>query len=138
VIELDSELPAYRQLADAIRGRIQRGQLRPGDRLPSETEMAARYKVSRETVRRALTLLRTQGLITTRAPRGSFVRGEHERRIINPPAGALITCRPATEQERRRLRLALGEPIVVVDMPDGTTEKYPADRVQFRIPGPGT
>lgn len=67
--------PAYQLLADDLRAQITSGQLRPGDRLPTEPELCARSGVSRSTVREALRLLASQHLIvTTRGVTGgSFV-----------------------------------------------------------------
>lgn len=67
--------PAYRALADALRGQILRGELRPGDRLPVEPELCRQYDVSRSTVREALRVLSTEHLLTTRrgVGGGSFV-----------------------------------------------------------------
>lgn len=67
--------PAYQTLADDLRYKITSGQLRPGDRLPTEPELCARSGVSRSTVREALRLLASQHLIiTTRGVTGgSFV-----------------------------------------------------------------
>ncbi len=65
--------PQYARIKEALRTEIARGTLAPGDRVPSENQLAAQYSVSRMTARRALleladngVLLRTQGL-------GSFV-----------------------------------------------------------------
>ena len=67
--------PAYRALADDLRSQITSGQLRPGDRLPTEPQLCRDCGVSRSTVREALRLLASQHLIvTTRGVAGgSFV-----------------------------------------------------------------
>src|SRR5436305_6163438 len=67
--------PAYRLLADGLREQTTSGQLRPGERLPTEPQLCARSGVSRSTVREALRLLASQHLIvTTRGVTGgSFV-----------------------------------------------------------------
>src|SRR5829696_3243717 len=52
-------------LADALRARILTRELRPGQKLPVEPELADEYAVSRSTVREALRVLASQGLITT-------------------------------------------------------------------------
>jgi GntR family transcriptional regulator len=63
----------YRQLADEIRRQIQAGELVPGTKLPSEAELTETHEVSRITVRLALGLLRSEGLVETGQGRGSFV-----------------------------------------------------------------
>jgi GntR family transcriptional regulator len=64
----------YKQLANAIRDEIAKGEYPPGALLPSEAAMSDRYKVSRPTVRQALIALRAEGLIEVRMGKGSFVR----------------------------------------------------------------
>ena len=67
--------PAYRVLADALRSRILSGDLRPGDRLPTESELCETYGLSRSTVREALRVLTSERLLVTRrgVQGGSFV-----------------------------------------------------------------
>ncbi|OLB75959.1 MAG: GntR family transcriptional regulator [Actinobacteria bacterium 13_2_20CM_2_71_6] len=62
---LSGRSPAYQLLADDLRGQITSGQLRPGERLPTEPELCVRSGVSRSTVREALRLLSSQNLIVT-------------------------------------------------------------------------
>lgn len=65
--------PLYRQVADELRAQIQQRELTPGRQLPTEARLMARYGVSRNTVRLALGVLRTEGLVVTGQGRGSFV-----------------------------------------------------------------
>ncbi len=69
----DSKLPYYQQLYDLLYKDISGGRWRPGDMLPSETELIDRYQVSRITVRQALALLVKDGLIYRRRGLGTFV-----------------------------------------------------------------
>ena len=57
---------AYEQVADQLLAMITAGELSPGDRLPSEAELARDFGVSRTTVREALRILATRSLIHTR------------------------------------------------------------------------
>jgi DNA-binding LacI/PurR family transcriptional regulator len=63
----------YRQVYDALRARIIDGTYAVGDKLPSEAELSEEYSVSSITVKRALDLLRTDGLIVRRPRLGTFV-----------------------------------------------------------------
>lgn len=63
----------YRQLADEMRRQIQGGELAPGTKLPSESELMETHGVSRITVRQALGVLRAEGLVQTGQGKGSFV-----------------------------------------------------------------
>lgn len=71
--------PLYAQVARDLRGRIIRGELATGTRLPTEEQLCGRYHVSRVTVRRALDELVRERLVQRRRPLGTFVRDwEHE------------------------------------------------------------
>ncbi|THA25024.1 GntR family transcriptional regulator [Streptomyces sp. RKND-216] len=60
-----SKQPKYRQVADALRREIDDGTYPPGSRLPSESELSARFDASRNSVRSGLGLFVTQGLVTS-------------------------------------------------------------------------
>jgi GntR family transcriptional regulator len=62
------------RIADHIRAQIETGQLKPGQQLPSITDLVLDYKCSDGTVRAALELLKQQGLVTIRQGKGSYVR----------------------------------------------------------------
>lgn len=66
--------PPYYQLAAILRRQIASGNLRPGDRVPSETQLCELYEVSPMTVRRALNILLDEGLVTGERGRGTFVK----------------------------------------------------------------
>ncbi|USY18856.1 winged helix-turn-helix domain-containing protein [Nocardiopsis exhalans] len=63
----------YLELADFVAAQIQRGDLKPGARLPPEREFAEEYGVSIGTARRATRELRERGLVTTLPIKGTFV-----------------------------------------------------------------
>ncbi len=73
--------PPYRQVADALRAAILTRKLKPGDKLPSQTELADRYKVARMTVQQALRELRSEGLTVSRQGSGVYVRERTERPV---------------------------------------------------------
>lgn len=64
----------YLRVADALRGDILEGRLSPGQRLPSERELAEQHRTTRTTVRKAIAVLRADGLVLTEQGRGAFVR----------------------------------------------------------------
>lgn len=66
--------PIYRRIAAELRDAIHRGDYAPGDQLPTELELTQRHHVSRPTVRQALSLLTSEGLIETATSRGTRVR----------------------------------------------------------------
>jgi GntR family transcriptional regulator len=65
--------PIYRQIADDLRHQIETGELRPGEQLKTEIELREKYNASRNTIRDAIKLLTTRGLIETRPGQGTFV-----------------------------------------------------------------
>jgi len=72
--EIQQVLPKYVQVADHIRDLILRGELRPGDEIPSERRIVEEWRVSRPTATRALAALRAEGLVEARQGSGTFVR----------------------------------------------------------------
>ncbi|MFF0489764.1 GntR family transcriptional regulator [Nocardia sp. NPDC004068] len=64
----------YRQIADQFRAAITTGEIAPGERLPSETELIAYFGVARMTVRQALQELKAEGLVHAQQGRGVFTR----------------------------------------------------------------
>ncbi len=72
-IDPTGKLPPYRQVADIIAGRIRAGELPPGSRIPTESELIAEFEIARSTARRAVSWLRDQGMIETVPTRGSYV-----------------------------------------------------------------
>lgn len=74
-IDYDAPQSPYRQIAAWLRGRIESGELQPGKKIPSETDLIGEFGVARTTARRAVKLLRDEGRITTTAGRGSYVAG---------------------------------------------------------------
>ncbi|GIM97532.1 hypothetical protein Ato02nite_093250 [Paractinoplanes toevensis] len=81
--QLDPDDPkqASQQIANKLRAAILTRRLEPGDKLPSQPELATRYGVARETVKRALEILRTERLIVTRQGSGAFVRAQTQRAV---------------------------------------------------------
>ncbi len=72
-MSLRSFVPAYYQLAEDLKNKIESGELKPGDVIPSEAQLAAQYGVSRMTVRNGLSLLSKGGYINSFQGKGNFV-----------------------------------------------------------------
>lgn len=73
-IDRTSYEPAYAQLINILKGQIAAGTYLPGSRLPSESQLCRRYKVSPMTVRRSIKVLLDQGVVTTIQGSGTFVK----------------------------------------------------------------
>jgi GntR family transcriptional regulator len=65
--------PMYQLIAHDLRTRIESGELRPGDQLPTELELRDRYGAARNTVRDAVRILAALGLVVTKQGQGTFV-----------------------------------------------------------------
>jgi GntR family transcriptional regulator len=78
---LPSRFP-YQDVVEELRAAIVAGEFGAGARLPSENQLAERFQTSRPTVRRAVALLKAQGLVTTEQGRGSFVRAKPHVRLL--------------------------------------------------------
>lgn len=76
----NSFLTIYRQVAGQLMSRIDKGDLKPGMKLPPESGLARRFGIHRNTARKALDLLRSYGMIVYRKKKGNFVS---EKNIIN-------------------------------------------------------
>ncbi|MFF4350435.1 GntR family transcriptional regulator [Streptomyces sp. NPDC001530] len=86
---------AYEVIADDLRRSIREGERKPGDRLPSETDLATHYKRSVPTVQNALRLLNEEGLIDKQHGRGNFVRR---------PRTPAVRCNSRHQWEKDRAR----------------------------------
>ena len=65
----------YSKLMEDLREKMVSGEIQAGDRLPSENELSAQYQVSRQTVRKALSVLQNEGYIYAEHGRGTFRAG---------------------------------------------------------------
>jgi DNA-binding GntR family transcriptional regulator len=127
--EIQKVLPKYLQIAGYIRDQIVRGDLRPGDEVSSERELAASWEVARPTAARALEWLRTQGFVESRQGAGTFVRSPaaapraRERYARGQALGTMygagesvefvhVGTEPAPEHVAEALRLAEGDEVI--------------------------
>lgn len=131
MIDPTADRAVFRQLADLLRDQIASGELAPGDPLPSELRLAQEYGLSRTSVRQAIAILRSEGLINVERPRGTFVRPAEATETVTLRRGDVVSARMPTEAERRSLHLAEGVPVLVVQAADGGQAVHPADRVRL-------
>lgn len=119
----------YKQLADLIRVQIENGEFVAGQRIPSQKDYVQEHYLSRDTVDRAIGVLRHEGLVVTDRS-GSRVRRPADRTAVPLGEGCVFACIP-TDPERRRYGIEQGVPVFVV-MRGDAVEVYPADRVVIR------
>jgi GntR family transcriptional regulator len=121
--------PLYQQIKTLLVRSLQAGEWKPGEAIPSETELAARFKVSQGTVRKAIDELATENLLLRRQGKGTFVATHAEQKVqfrflrLAPDdgeaAGAqrrFIDCRRlrAPSDIARSLNLKSGDAVVQV------------------------
>lgn len=75
--------PLYNQLSQALRDAMERGQLKAGQSLPAERDMAELLQVSRVTVRHAIGTLVDEGLLTVKRGAGTFVAGRIQQALTH-------------------------------------------------------
>ena len=97
-LELADRTPVPRGIVEHIQRLILKGGLKAGQRLPSQRELAEQLGVSRPSVREALTVLETMGLVTVRVGSGVFVAKADARR---PLWRYSDRCTPADVYEAR-------------------------------------
>ena len=119
--------PKYHRIADVLRGEIQSGQLRPGERLSAETALTERFDVALPTLRQAIGILRAEGLIESRHGIGTFVKDirRRQRRSRNRYGRARGDQRLLTSDLEHRITFAGSAPAPAhiaeaMDVPDGT------------------
>jgi len=92
----------YEHVAERLAGEIRSGAYAPGERLPSERELARRLEVGRASVREAIAALQVQGVIETRPGSGSFVAADAAARLP-APSGLPHDASPSDLLETRLL-----------------------------------
>lgn len=112
-LNAESPLPLYHQLADRLLARIRSGEYPAGTRIPSEPELARRFRVGRPTVRQATERLMRRGCLERRRGSGTFVVEPTPRVDLFSLAGTLasfrrrgIAVRSVLVKRTRRLRVA--------------------------------
>ncbi|ANC32389.1 GntR family transcriptional regulator [Isoptericola dokdonensis] len=80
-LDPDDPRPPYLQVATALRAAILTRKIEPGDKLPSQNELAERYGVSRMTIQQALRVLKDESLVVSRQGSGVFARERTEKPV---------------------------------------------------------
>ncbi|AZG08665.1 GntR family transcriptional regulator [Pigmentiphaga sp. H8] len=121
--------PLYRQIKGLILQSLDRGEWKPGEAIPSELDLAARFKVSQGTVRKAIDELAADNILLRRQGKGTFVATHHEDRVrfrflrLAPDDGQharsrsrFLECRRlrAPAEVAKALELRAGDSVVLV------------------------
>lgn len=125
------DLPLYLQIADELRRNIEEAVFKVGDRLPTEAELSERFGVNRHTLRRAIEVLRNEGIVGVERGRGSFVMAT----LIAVPLGKRVRFNEALKAQSlqpswqvlrivelkadaklsQRLEIEIGAPVVLYE-----------------------
>ncbi|MCM2307354.1 MAG: GntR family transcriptional regulator [Sulfuritalea sp.] len=121
--------PLYRQIKSLLLQRLESGEWRPGEAIPSESELAIRFNVSQGTVRKAIDEMAAENLLLRRQGKGTFVASHDDPRAffrflrLVPLAGGIeqaqsipLECwrAKAGPEVARMLELNIGDPINIV------------------------
>ena len=121
--------PLYRQIKSLIVQALESGEWRPGEAIPSEQELAARFGVSQGTVRKAVDELAAENVLVRKQGKGTFVVSHHDPRqffrflrlvpddgsLTQPQSVPLDCWRARAGQEAARvLQIPVGDPIIIL------------------------
>ena len=121
--------PLYKQIKELLLDGLRGGEWRPGDAIPSEMELAARYRVSQGTVRKAIDELAADNLLVRRQGKGTFVASHGEPQVrfrflrLAPDAGGPVAAERklldfrrarASAEIARLLDLRTGDSMIVL------------------------
>lgn len=122
--------PLYRQIKVLLLQSLERGEWKPGELIPSEFDLAARFQVSQGTVRKAVDELAAEHVLQRRQGKGTFVSTHHEARTryrflrLAPDGGdeneraesRIIDCKRmrAPTEVAKGLELRAGETVVAI------------------------
>ena len=121
--------PLYQQIKALLTQSLQSGEWKPGELIPSEVELAGRFKVSQGTVRKAIDELAAEHLVVRRQGKGTFVATHHEARahfrflrlmpdegMPHPPDNRIIEVKRlrAPAEVARLLDLKSGDAVVYI------------------------
>lgn len=122
----------WRRIQQTLQAEIAAGAFKPGERLPTETELAHRFGVNRHTLRRAVSALQDAGLLRVEQGRGTFVQedvidyrvarrtrfSENIARLHRHPGGQLLRAAevPATAEVARGLKIRPGRKVILLEI----------------------
>lgn len=98
----DTVIPLYHQIADDLKEKIDREELKPNTRIPTEAELSEHYGVSRITIRKALELLVDEEILVRRQRIGTFVSNKKIYRSLNFFMGFTQSCELAGKKPGTR------------------------------------
>lgn len=122
--------PLYQQIKALILESLQTGEWKPGEAIPSENDLAIRFKVSQGTVRKAIDELASEHLLVRRQGKGTFVATHHSDRVYfrflklvpdngerHYPQSKILDCKRlrAPAEIGRLLDLKTNDPVIQIE-----------------------
>ena len=135
-VDGDSAIPPYAWIAWQLRDAIRAGSPGLGEPVPSESELAALYGVSRMTAGKVLGQLAAEGLIRRRRGAGSVVSRQITWDRVPVEPGTLISVRLPTVSERAAVNAPAFVPVISVKEPGSPERLYAADAVIVEVTQP--
>jgi len=129
----DPAIPPYAWIAWQLRDAIRAGSPGLGEPVPSESELAAQYGVSRMTAGKVLGQLAAEGLIRRRRGAGSVVAIQITWERVPVEARTLISVRLPTVSERAAVNAPAFVPLISVKQPGSAERLYAADAVIIEV-----
>ena len=130
MLDTNSKQSLYYQLYKLIKNKIETKELKAGEKIASENELATTYNINRHTVRQSLQKLKEKGLIYSQKGKGNFIsnikipysmtqKSNYSTQILNigfEPSSKLLDCKiiPADEDISRELKLKDGDEVIMI------------------------
>ena len=111
------------QVIDRITGAIIAGELKPGDKLPTEQALVDSFGVARNTIREAVRILVAYGVLEIRRPEGTFVCSGFSHNMINPMLYNIILQKDTASEELRGFRKIIETGVMSLIMENGLTDE---------------
>ena len=130
LVNQNSAIPLYRQVADNLLSRIQAGEWQENDKLPSEFMLIQEFNVSRITIRAALSELVDNGVLIRSHGRGTFVAPRKEKLRAAGDVGFTRSC---AMEGKKATNMILNQDLVFPSKKDMAFFRIPEDERIIRI-----
>ena len=135
-LSLETDIPLYYQLVNIIKRNITAGTLKPGDVLPSESEMCKSFDISRSTVRQAVSMLEDEGLVVRKQGRGTYVAQPKLHRMTQQLYSftneiSSLGQRPSSRLVEYEVMEPTPDIVKMLELEDSSTPVYKFSRIRY-------
>ncbi len=127
MINKDSPLPLYHQLSELLQEKIQSGVYLPGDKIPSENQLAKKYAIGRPTVRQAIDCLIRKNLLLRKRGSGTYVTDPQEKIDLFSLAGTMASFK----KSKRPPKVKLLQKPVIIPVPESGPNPFAGEDAIF-------